>query len=299
MRRWQPLPESLEPATKDLVERMRALKDATGMSLAELAARTAHSKSAWHRYLNGRQFSPHSAVEALGRLRAADLPELLELWTVSEQSLVPQQPHLPPLPAAPAPRRYPRRQLLLAAALTLSPAPLAWTTIAGSSLLAGRHAPTTVPPATQPSTAPAVPASCRGEGCEGQYPAPSGCTADALTESSVAASAYSVRLRYSPCCGAVWTEVTARASTVHEISIKMAPKDELSSPPNDRFPSSSPMFATTDPRAAEACAVVGDTLACTSPSGGGEINLIGGQLADIGAETSAPGPDAERAPYTT
>ncbi|MGW1056364.1 DUF2690 domain-containing protein [Streptomyces sp. NPDC002521] len=206
-----------------LLERMRALKDATGMSLAELAARTAHSKSAWHRYLNGTQFPPRSAIEALGKLRPADLSELLTLWTgaeaVSEQPAVPQQPEPSPLPAAAAPRRRLRNHLLPTTALALSAAALAWTTFAGSSPLAGRPGPTTTSAAMPPSTTPAVPASCRGESCEGQYPAPSGCTADARTESSVAASAYSVRLRFSPRCGAVWTEVTSRVGIVREVSI--------------------------------------------------------------------------------
>ncbi|MFB8175652.1 hypothetical protein ACFC8N_06185 [Streptomyces sp. NPDC055966] len=44
---------------------------------------------------------------------------------------------------------------------------------------------------------------------------------------------------------------------------------------------------------------MGDTLACTSPSGGEEISLIGGQLADSGGQTGAPGPGAVRAPHTT
>ncbi|MER5549850.1 DUF2690 domain-containing protein [Streptomyces sp. NPDC002589] len=209
---------------------MRALKDATGMSLAELAARTAHSKSAWHRYLNGAQFPPRSAFEALGKLRPAHLSELLALWTgaeaVSEQSTVPQQPELPPQqpepspsPAAAAPRRRLRNHLLPTAALAPSAAALAWTIFAGSSPLAGRPGPTTTSAAMPPSTTPAVPASCRGESCEGQYPAPSGCTADARAESSVAASAYSVRLRFSPRCGAVWTEVTSRVGIVREVSI--------------------------------------------------------------------------------
>ncbi|MGW0765980.1 DUF2690 domain-containing protein [Streptomyces sp. NPDC002676] len=271
---------------------MRALKDATGMSLAELAKRTAHSKSAWHRYLNGEKLPPRSAVEALGRLRPADTSELLCLWTraeaVSERIAAPRQPELPPSPEPPARGKRQRRHLLSAAALTLSAAAaLAWPTIAGSSLPASRPAPTTAPAASPPSTSSVTLAPCRGEGCEGQYPTPSGCTSDARTESSVATSTISVRLLFSPGCGAVWTEVSSRVATIREVSIKVEPKDELSSPPNDRFPSSSPMLATTDPRAAEACAVVGDTLACTSPGGGGEVSLIGGRQANAGGETGS------------
>lgn len=305
MRRWQPLPESLEPETRELLEGLRALKDATGMSLAQLAGRTAHSKSAWHRYLNGSKIPPRSAVEALGRLRPTDLPELLRQWTraeaASERFALPQQPEPPPpSPEAPARSRRQRGHLLSAAALTLSTtAALAWVTIAGPSLLTDRPAPTAAPAATPPSTAPVTPASCRGESCEGQFPALSGCTGDARTASTVAASAYSVRLRFSARCGAVWTEVTSRVGTVREVSIKVEPKDELSSPPNDRFPSSSPMLATMDPRAAEACAVVGDVLACASPGGGGEISLLGDQLANTVREAGNAWLGAARTPYTT
>jgi hypothetical protein len=78
--RWRPLPDSLSPEALLLVERLRALKQQTGLSLDGLAARAAYSKSAWHRYLNGVKFPPWSAVEALGRLVGAEMAPLLALW---------------------------------------------------------------------------------------------------------------------------------------------------------------------------------------------------------------------------
>ncbi|WP_143663574.1 helix-turn-helix transcriptional regulator, partial [Streptomyces sp. NRRL B-24085] len=48
-----PLPDSLPREARHLVEQLRHLKDRTGLSLAELARRTAYSKSSWQRYLSG------------------------------------------------------------------------------------------------------------------------------------------------------------------------------------------------------------------------------------------------------
>ncbi|PWI17578.1 transcriptional regulator [Streptomyces sp. Act143] len=62
---WQSLPEDLPPEVRHLVEQLRRLKDATGLSLAALGARTAYSKSSWHRYLNATQPPPRQAVTAL------------------------------------------------------------------------------------------------------------------------------------------------------------------------------------------------------------------------------------------
>ncbi|WP_078889750.1 helix-turn-helix domain-containing protein [Streptomyces sp. NRRL S-1813] len=80
MTRWRPLPAPLNDDTRRLVERLRTLKEQTGLTLVELAARTDYSKSTWHRYLNGDKFPPRQAVEALGRLAKADASRLLTLW---------------------------------------------------------------------------------------------------------------------------------------------------------------------------------------------------------------------------
>jgi hypothetical protein len=164
MRRWQPLPESLEPETRDLVEQMRRLKEATGMSLVELAARTAHSKSAWHRYLNGDKFPPRSAVEALGRLEQADRQELLRLWiraqAVRARCASPPQA-LPPTPGEAArPTGRQRHRVLVAAVAALSLAAIAWAVNAGSPLHAAHQAPAVPTAAPAPrSTASAAAAS--------------------------------------------------------------------------------------------------------------------------------------------
>jgi hypothetical protein len=274
MRHWQPLPESLEPETRNLVVRMRCLKEQTGMSLVELAKRTAHSKSAWHRYLNGTKFPPRSAVEALGRLTQVDEHRLLDLWTRAQW--VRTQPESPPRQASPTPDSAPlahtlpqrRTSISALATLILAAAAVAWVTVddTPSHTRNPAPAPTTAASLLSPEGS-AAPASCHGESCEGQYPTPSGCARDARTESTTATSGYSVRLRYSPSCATVWAEVSSTIGHVREISIKVKPKDELSDPPSDSFPTSSPMLAATNPQAAEACATVGENLACTGAGG--------------------------------
>lgn len=65
---WQPLPDDLPPEVRHFVEQLRRLKDRTGLSLVSLGARTAYSKSSWHRYLNATQPPPRQAVAALCRI---------------------------------------------------------------------------------------------------------------------------------------------------------------------------------------------------------------------------------------
>lgn len=273
MASWRPLPESLEPLTQNLVERLRCLKDETGMSLAELARRTAHSKSAWHRYLNGSMFPPRSAVEALARLVQADEPGLIDLWTRAQ--CVRAQPESPPLLPSPtlgepsAVQTLPRPHVFVAALgmFVLCAAAVAGVITGEVPLRNTSHSPgetAAAPP--RPSDGSARPA-CKGETCEGRYSAPSGCDRDARTESTASMPGYSVHLRFSPSCGTVWAEVHSRAGDVREISIKVEPKDEFSAPPSDRFPTSSPMLATMSPQAAEACGIVAEHLVCTSPGG--------------------------------
>ncbi|WP_329597570.1 helix-turn-helix domain-containing protein [Streptomyces pseudovenezuelae] len=65
---WQALPDDLPPEVRHFVEQLRQLKDRTGLSLVALGARTAYSKSSWHRYLNATQPPPRQAVAALCRI---------------------------------------------------------------------------------------------------------------------------------------------------------------------------------------------------------------------------------------
>ncbi|MFC9126004.1 helix-turn-helix domain-containing protein [Streptomyces sp. NPDC057099] len=84
MTRWQPLPDALPREARHLVEQLRALKDRTGLSLAELARRTAYSKSSWQRYLSGAKQPPRGAVQALCRVAGTDQARLLAVWELAD-----------------------------------------------------------------------------------------------------------------------------------------------------------------------------------------------------------------------
>jgi hypothetical protein len=86
---WQPLPEGLPPEVRHFVERLRQLKDGTGLSLAALGARTAYSKSSWQRYLNAVQPPPRQAVAALCRvagLTDADAERHVVRWELAVEA---------------------------------------------------------------------------------------------------------------------------------------------------------------------------------------------------------------------
>ena len=86
---WQPLPDDLPPEVRHFVEQLRRLKDRTGLSLASLGARTAYSKSSWHRYLNATQPPPRQAVTALCRivgLADADVERVKVRWELAVQA---------------------------------------------------------------------------------------------------------------------------------------------------------------------------------------------------------------------
>ncbi|MBA5224805.1 peptidoglycan-binding protein [Streptomyces griseoaurantiacus] len=97
MSRWKPLPTELEPTARQLVIRLRRLKDRTGLSLARLAERTGYSAKSWERYLGGRSLPPPEAVRALARLTGTDPVPLLALHEVAAASR--------PAPAGRRPKR--------------------------------------------------------------------------------------------------------------------------------------------------------------------------------------------------
>ncbi|MFJ5301677.1 DUF2690 domain-containing protein [Streptomyces sp. NPDC088350] len=260
----QPLPGPYDDAGL-LTERLRLLKQRTGLSLAALASVTPFSKSTWHRYLNGDQLPPRAAVEALARLAHTDpgaLRALLALWDAAVQKQSgpvppPAKPPIPlqipmPVPSVPPRRlRAPVRALVALAAMATTVA-----VTAGAADVLDHDAGAEMRAA----------ASCRGGGCQGELPSSGTCARDARTESVVARAAQVVLLRYSPSCAAVWSEVRTRVAGAREISIR-AGQDELSAEyPGHRSDGySSPMLAAADPRGAQACAEVGGKAVCTGP----------------------------------
>ncbi|WP_073951636.1 peptidoglycan-binding protein [Streptomyces kebangsaanensis] len=83
MSRWKELPAELNPRVRQLVVRLRRLKDHSGLSTRQLAAKTGYSTKSWERYLGGRSLPPRDAVEALARIGDDDPARLLALHEVA------------------------------------------------------------------------------------------------------------------------------------------------------------------------------------------------------------------------
>ncbi|MEV7772321.1 DUF2690 domain-containing protein [Kitasatospora sp. NPDC086791] len=77
---WKNLPEELPEPARHLAEELRAIKDAAGLSLSELAARTHYSRASWERWLNGKRIVTEQALEALIRAVDCDGAALRALW---------------------------------------------------------------------------------------------------------------------------------------------------------------------------------------------------------------------------
>ncbi|MFD3375428.1 MULTISPECIES: peptidoglycan-binding protein [unclassified Streptomyces] len=86
MSRWKVLPGELDPRVRQLVVRLRRLKDHSGLSLRQLAAKTGYSTSSWERYLGGRSLPPREAVEAMARIGGDDPTRLLALHEVAAEA---------------------------------------------------------------------------------------------------------------------------------------------------------------------------------------------------------------------
>ncbi|GHH84675.1 hypothetical protein GCM10018793_49750 [Streptomyces sulfonofaciens] len=77
-------PPAAMPACRRLAAGLQELRTRTGMSLTELAERTAYSRSSWGRYLNGTQLAPRQAVEALCTMAGEPPGRMVALWELAE-----------------------------------------------------------------------------------------------------------------------------------------------------------------------------------------------------------------------
>ncbi|MFJ7304050.1 peptidoglycan-binding protein [Streptomyces sp. NPDC099088] len=83
MSRWKALPAELDPRVRQLLVRLRRLKDHNGLTMRQLAVRTGYSAKSWERYLSGRSVPPRDAVEAMARIGGEDPTRLLALHEVA------------------------------------------------------------------------------------------------------------------------------------------------------------------------------------------------------------------------
>lgn len=83
MSRYKALPAELDPCARQLVERLRQLKDHGELTMRHLAAKTGYSAKSWERYLGGTSLPPREALEALARITGADPVPLIALHEIA------------------------------------------------------------------------------------------------------------------------------------------------------------------------------------------------------------------------
>ena len=94
---WAPLPDDLGPAHRQLVTRLRALKDELRLTYHQMGRLTHYSHASWERWLNGKRLVTHAALTSLLAATRGD-EELLRLHAIASDSphavaSDPQHPH--------------------------------------------------------------------------------------------------------------------------------------------------------------------------------------------------------------
>ncbi|MER7052135.1 peptidoglycan-binding protein [Streptomyces sp. NPDC000351] len=202
MSRWKELPAELHPHVRQLVVRLRRLKDHGGLSLRQLSAKTGYSAKSWERYLGGRSLPPREAVEAMARIAGEEPARLLALHEVAaehwsgtrgaapaESGRTPDVPEPGPGPEEQQPRRRSRRVAVVAGTVTLvlavSAALLMAVRFTGASgdgdgdRGGGAAAASLAPTAASASRSPAR-YTCRVERADGRWYAGNSRTRDAI-----------------------------------------------------------------------------------------------------------------------
>ncbi|MFF1439485.1 peptidoglycan-binding protein [Streptomyces sp. NPDC058295] len=118
MSRWKALSTELDPRVRQLLTQLRRLKDHSGLSMRQLAAKTGYSEKSWERYLGGRSLPPREAVEALARIGGVDPVRLLALHEVAADTWSGGRHLAASTPQGPAPELVPE----LSPAPTMGPA---------------------------------------------------------------------------------------------------------------------------------------------------------------------------------
>lgn len=230
---WRALPAGLGPQERELVAGLRALKDGSGLTLAELAAKTHYSKSSWHRWLNGERVVTQPALAAFGALagvpaeRCAALEALRsavsgasearpaeELPGASESPGAEESPGSVEPPShpegeEPEPTARPRRRSRwwVAAASVAGVAAVAGALALNGGGSERRPESVAATTGTAPAAAPAT-ALCEAAGCVGKDPQASGCGSDATTIATANVRQMTIYVRYSHRCRTAWAKLT-------------------------------------------------------------------------------------------
>ncbi|MFI9255549.1 DUF2690 domain-containing protein [Streptomyces sp. NPDC053069] len=219
--RWRGLPHDLPAACSRLITDLRNLKDSSGFTLTELAHATAISKSSWERYLNGKQFPPRPAIQALCKAAHHSEDELLAQWALADAawsnrgqplslsdgtSTSPSGVDAAVLDSPSTAQHVSRvRRVLLAASALIDERPMG-TAAAVFLLCAVMVTPAAVIHASRTTTSQpsARPPICQLRSCEGRNPRTTACEDPITTASHTAGDGTRLEIRLSPSCQAGW-----------------------------------------------------------------------------------------------
>ncbi|MCX5064480.1 XRE family transcriptional regulator [Micromonospora lupini] len=264
--RWRALPHTLPAPCTLLVTELRELKDRSRLSLDQLAAATAISRSSWERYLNGKQFPPRQAVRALCEAACEPDGRVLTCWDVADAAWSGRARSAPAgagpasdvALADPPPRRRSGlvRRALLAASDLVASRPVA-SAVGVALACAAMVTPAAVVHASRASSvAGARPPICELRDCEGRNPRTTACEDPVTLASHIAADGTRLEIRLSPSCRAGWIRAwpTHAGFRVEISGPDTQPQTAVAATPaTDQQVTTTAMIAAPDPSRLRAC----------------------------------------------
>ncbi|MFB8183424.1 helix-turn-helix domain-containing protein [Streptomyces sp. NPDC055966] len=219
--------EAQRPARDRLVEEMRRIKEASGLSFGKLAARTNYSSSSWERFLNGKQPPSRIAVEELAAAGGQAPERLLALWeeaaaqdseatsTTDPEATPTTDPEAETAAGPPHTVTFLRRVArhlaavgyIAVGALLGSLFTVLLTTTQRGAAEGKEPTPATQSSATVDPIARETKPGCRSDTCLSREPQAMDCQWDATTVRQTWLRGLQIQLRYSPSCQAVWGRI--------------------------------------------------------------------------------------------
>ncbi|WP_433516826.1 helix-turn-helix domain-containing protein [Nonomuraea sp. CA-143628] len=269
MSAWRPLADSLSPEMRHLTRELRVMKDRTSLSLGQLAKKTACSKSAWSRYLNGQALAPYAVVAALGELADADQARLHALWElaaesggragegaytatgdgpgVDEEDDEGEDDAESTMPFRVVRDSSPTRRWLAILAIGVVVVAIGLVVAVLTGAISRPVASPTGPRTPTPA------GSCQASDCTGRTAEPLGCARDAVVTAYVQVDYARLELRYSAVCRAAWAVLTGarrydRVNVTGDAGAEAKGKDRAGSA------AATPMVAAAGPEVGYACA---------------------------------------------